>query len=245
MLWAVILIATPAAAQSAAEIARQSRERGSLNLVDLEARLKLSTIQGEKRREQQLESAARRINGRLHSLTRFTAPASSAGVAVLTVESADGKESSISMWLPKLRRVRKVASSQRGEAFMQTDLTYGELTGAGAVRDDQLTREADTQLEGRAAFVLRAQPEGEYGEVRLFIDKESFVPLRVDYADKAGQPLKQYRALKLATFEGRTYAAQAVMENLQKGSRTELEVTSLQRSKRGDADFTERALERG
>jgi hypothetical protein len=52
------------------------------------------------------------VGGRLHSLARFSQPAGVAGVAVLTVEEAPGEPAGISLYLPKLKRVRKVAKGQ-------------------------------------------------------------------------------------------------------------------------------------
>lgn len=246
--WLLVVSATALAAESPPEIARKSREQGSLNLLDRKAELKLtSTTKDGTRKEQVLTSMARRIDGRLHSMSRFTAPPSAAGVAVLTVEGAAGEGASVALYLPKLRRVRKVAASQRGESFMQTDFSYADLAGTGAVRDEQMKREADEVVEGRRTFVLTGRPgeESPYRDVRVWIDQETYVPLRASYTDRDGKPFKTYRALKLKRSAERTFAAEAVMENLQKGTSTRLEVLRLDPSNAGDDAFTERALERG
>src|SRR4051812_18553474 len=79
------------AEESAADIARKSRERGALNLLGLSAQLKLTTIGKDgKRKEQVLTSAAKKIGERTHSLVRFQQPAGVTGVAILTVEGAKG-----------------------------------------------------------------------------------------------------------------------------------------------------------
>ncbi|MGZ3460579.1 MAG: outer membrane lipoprotein-sorting protein, partial [Archangium sp.] len=60
-----------------------------------------------------------------------------------------------------------------------------------------------------------------------------------------GKPLKVYRAEQLKKFKDRVVATRAVMENLQTGSTTTLEVLKLEEVQLGDEAFTERALERG
>ena len=235
-------------ADSGADIARRSRERGALNLLGLRAELKLTAVAKDgRRKEQVLTSTAKRIGGRLHSLARFSQPAGVAGVTVLTVEGAPGEPADISLYLPKLKRVRKVARTQRGQSFMDTDFNYADLGGTGGERDESLRRVGETKVLDRLAHVLRGQAgaDSPYGEVTLYVDQETSVPVKAEYKDREGKLLKVYRAVRLEKFKDRTLAAQAVMENVQTGSTTTLEVLKLEEVQRGDEAFTERALERG
>jgi hypothetical protein len=244
-----LLVTPPARAEeSAVDIARRSRERGALNLLGVRAELKLTSVsKAGQRKEQVLTSTAKRVGGRLHSLARFSQPAGVAGVTVLTVEGAGGEPADISLYLPKLKRVRKVARTQRGQSFMDTDFNYADLGGTGGERDESLRLAGETKVLDRLVHVLRgkAGPDSPYGEVTLYVDKETYVPLKADYSDREGKPLKVYRAAQLKTFKDRVIAERAVMENLQTGSSTTLEVLKLEDVQLGDEAFTERALERG
>jgi hypothetical protein len=244
-----LLVAPPARAEeSAADIARRSRERGALNLLGLRAELKLTSVTKEgRRKEQVLTSTAKRVEGRLCSLARFSQPAGVAGVAVLSIEGAKGEPSDISLYLPKLKRVRKVARGQRGQSFMDTDFNYADLGGSGGERDESLRLSGEAKVLDRPAHVLRGQagPDSPYGEVTLYVDKETDVPLKAEYSDREGKPFKVYRAVQLKKFKDRVVASQSVMENLQTGSSTTLEVLKLEEVQLGDEAFTERALERG
>jgi negative regulator of sigma E activity len=81
--------------------------------------------------------------------------------------------------------------------------------------------------------------------VTLFVDQETYVPMRVEYRDRDGALLKVFRTLKLKKLQERTIAAESVMENQATGSKTALSVLKLEPSRLTDDDFTERALERG
>jgi hypothetical protein len=88
LLVALLLPAVALAEEPVAEISRKARERGALNLVGVRAELRLTTeTKDGRKKEQQLTSTARRVEGRLRSLARFSQPP---GVAVLTVEGAAG-----------------------------------------------------------------------------------------------------------------------------------------------------------
>lgn len=247
-LLGVLLLASLAQAQeSAAEISKRSRERGALNLVGLTAELKLvSTAADGKVKEQVLTSTSRNISGKSHALARFSAPAGVAGVAVLTVAGEQGQGDDVSLYLPKLKRVRKVARSDRGKAFMDTDFSYADI-GSNGARDQDTKRLADARVEGRECYVLEGKGDetSPYGEVKLFIDKQTSVPMQVEYTDKSGKPFKRYKTLKLKQFKDRVLAAESVMENLQAGTKTQLTVLKLEDATLGDEAFTDRALERG
>jgi hypothetical protein len=236
------------AEESAADIARKSRERGALNLLGLSAQLKLTTVGKDgKRKEQVLTSAAKKIGEKTHSLVRFQQPAGVTGVAILTVEGAKGEAADISLYLPKLKRVRKVARTQRGQSFMETDFSYADLGGTGGESDDVMKKEGESEVMDRLAWVLvgKAGPDSPYGQVKVFVDQETYVPTQVEYTDKDGKPFKVYRAAALKRFKDRVIAARASMENLQTGSVTTIEVLQLEEAQLGDEAFTERALERG
>lgn len=247
-----LLLSLPGAALaegSPAEISRRSRERGTLNLVGLGAKLKLVTESkdGRKKKEQVLDTVSKKIDGRTHTIARFVTPASVSGVAVLTVEKQGGEGSDMSLYLPKLRRVRKVAASQRGQAFFDTDFNYADLGGSGAVPDDEVDRKEDAKVDGREAWVLTGKPgdDSPYGRVTIWVDKQTYVPLRAEYEDKAGKPLKTYRTLELKKFKDRVLAAESVMENVQTGSKTRMSLLEVRDVKLGDEAFSDRALERG
>lgn len=235
------------AEETAAEISKNSRERGALNLVGLTAELKLtSTAADGKAKAQVLTTTSKTIGGKSHALARFSSPAGVFGVAVLTIAGDQGQGDDVSLYLPKLKRVRKVAKSDRGKAFMDTDFSYADI-GSNGTRDEDTKRLADGRIEGRDCFVLEGKGDdtSPYGAVKMFVDKQTWVPMQIEYADKAGKPLKKYRTLKLKQFKDRVLAAESVMENLQSGTKTQLSVIKLEESTLGDEAFTVRALERG
>ncbi|XXF76440.1 outer membrane lipoprotein-sorting protein [Myxococcaceae bacterium GXIMD 01537] len=245
----VLALSSPVhAEESAADISRKSRERGALNVLGLLAEVKLTTTgKNGKSKEQVLTTTAKKVEGRTRSLVRFSQPEGVAGVAVLTVEGAAGEASEMSLYLPKFKRVRKMARSQRGSAFMDTDFSYADLGGTGGEGDASLKKVGETKVMDRLAWVLRgsAGPDSPYGQVTVYVDQQTYVPTKVEYTDKEGKPLKVYRASSLKTFKDRVIAARADMENLQTGSHTVIEVLKLEEATLGDEAFSERALERG
>jgi outer membrane lipoprotein-sorting protein len=247
VLSCLLFAAVAAAEESAADISKKSRERGSLNLVDLTAEMKLTTTSKDgKVKEQVLTSSAKKVNGRDASLARYSQPAGVAGVAVLTLAGQGNEGDDISMYLPKLKRVRKLAKTEKGKAFMDTDFSFADL-GSTTANDEKVKRLADGKESGRDTYVLNgpADSDSPYSEVTVWVDKETYVPMKAEYKDKDGKPFKVYRTLKLKKFKDRVLAAESEMENLQTGSKTKVEILKIEDSKLSDEDFSDRGLERG
>lgn len=245
-LWLASLPAW-AAEPTAVEISRQARERGSLNLVGLQAELRLTTKSRDGREKVQvLRSAARQVQGRNASLARFLEPAGVAGVAVLTLAGEGGSPDEISLYLPRLKKVRRVAPGERGKSFQDTDFSYADLGSVGA-RERDVKKLGAEKVDGRDAWVLAGSAEegSPYGKIKVWVDQQSSVPVRAEYADKEGAPFKVYRVLKLRKFGVRVLAAEAVMENLQSGSSTKVEILKLDDTPLPEESFSERGLERG
>jgi hypothetical protein len=232
---------------SAKDISQRSRDRGALNLVGLTATLKLVTTDKDgKAKEQVLSTSSKKIENRSHVVTRFSQPAGVAGVAFLTVEGQGGEADDISLYLPKLKRVRKVAKQERGRAFMDTDFSYSDIASNGG-RDEDFAKQPDEKAEGRDCYVIKGKggADSAYGDVTMWVDKQTYVPMKIEYSDKDGKPFKRYRTLKLKSFKDRTISAESVMENVQAGSKTQMTVQALEEATLGDEAYSERALERG
>ncbi len=247
MLCTVLAATAALGEETAAEISKKSRERGALNLVNLSADLKLTTTSADgKTKDQVLTTSSKNVGGKNHALSRFIQPAGVAGVAFLTIEGVAGEADDISLYLPKLKRVRKVAKSERGKAFMDTDFSYADIASNGT-RDEDAKRLPDEKFNGRDVYVLsgKGNAESPYGDVKLYVDKQTWVPMKLEYADKTGKPFKRYTTLKLKAFKDRTIAAESLMENLQAGTKTQMTVLKLEDAAASDDAYTERALERG
>jgi outer membrane lipoprotein-sorting protein len=251
MRWLVLTCFVGAVAHAedltAKEISQRSRDRGALNLVGLTATLKLVTTDKDgKSKEQVLTTSSKKIDNKSHVVTRFSQPPGVAGVAFLTVEGTAGEADDISLYLPKLKRVRKVAKQERGRAFMDTDFSYSDIASNGG-RDEDFGKQPDDKVDGRDCWVIKGKGGSDtpYGEITVWVDKQTYVPMRVEYMDKDGKPLKRYHTLKLKAFKERAIAAESVMESVQSQSKTQMTVMSLDDAAVGDDAFTERALERG
>jgi predicted RND superfamily exporter protein/outer membrane lipoprotein-sorting protein len=184
---------------------------------------------------------------------RFESPADVAGTATLLVEHSDADDD-IWVYLPALRRSRRLVASNKKESFLGTDFSYGDVIGH-RVSDWNYTLVGEETIDGVVAHVIDAAPANDavrgvsgYSRQRYWIGKENNVTLRTDYWDVAGRPLKRatFHDIRLVDqARGRWQAMRLQAENLQTGHRTQI-VFDRFAANVGvqDQEFTVRSLER-
>ena len=106
------------------------------------------------------------------------------------------KEKDIWMYLPDLRKVRRVPQADGDDAFMGTDIIWDGLPRERPTWRDTWTHEKDDVYEGHPVHVLKAAVKTGKGldkktyryPVRLcYIDKETLVAYKEEYFDRKGR----------------------------------------------------------
>ncbi|MCK4514939.1 MAG: outer membrane lipoprotein-sorting protein, partial [Spirochaetaceae bacterium] len=90
------------------------------------------------------------------SVMIFHSPASVEGTRFLTIAKDDGVDDQW-IYLPALRRVRRIAASERDSEFMGTDFTYSDLSG-GDIEDATYRLLREESIDGEATYVVESIP---------------------------------------------------------------------------------------
>jgi hypothetical protein len=113
-----------------------------------------------------MEVASKSIDGRLHTYAVFREPPHVRGLAFLGIEAKEtGRSEERFVYLPSLRKIRRVSGSQSDDAFLGTDLSYHDF-------ERQRESNYDVVLGGRAqvgaepAWVVVARPHDATGYER-------------------------------------------------------------------------------
>jgi len=192
-----------------------------------------------------MEVVARRQHGLLQSLVRFSAPEDIAGTAFLMLEH-EGGASEQYVYLPGLRRTRRVVGSERDSSFMSSDFTYADMQPVDP-KFAHNVRKPDENIGNDPAYVLEAtiDPKSgvQYGKIVTWVRKSDFVALRTRFFDKQGKLVKTLYARKVKPLEGKPVVVEARMQS-ENGHATELLIDEMARKDDlGDSLFTPAALE--
>ena len=179
---------------------------------------------------------------------RFTAPADIENTGFLVLEDTQTGETQQHLYLPALKRSRRIVASQQGRSFVNSDFTYEDMQ-RHPVSDWTYQLETDAEYLGEPCFVLVSVPKHEdktqYSKIISHIDKTNFMPLKSEFWDHKGRHTKTYRVEKIEMIDGIATEIEVAMEDLSTKHLTRLQNTQIRyNSGLPDHLFSTRALER-
>lgn len=184
-------------------------------------------------------------------LIRFTFPSDIEGTGLLTHEPLNGEDERW-LYLPAMRKVRRISASEKADNFMGTDFSYEDLAEEelNHWRYQLLPTE---QIDDRECYVIEATPftkqeqqASGYSKKILWIDMLHFVLIQAKYFDKKGELSKAYAASNIKEIDSKFRAHTLIMENLKTGHSTTLTMEQISLNQPAEARlFTLRHLERG
>jgi outer membrane lipoprotein-sorting protein len=177
----------------------------------------------------------------------FQKPASVKDTRFLIVENS-GREDDRWIYLPTLRKVRRIAASEGGTSFIG-EFTYDDLS----IRDagmDVHTLLREESLGGEGVYVVQSLPKdpssSQYGKTVTFVSKEKWLPLRIELYDKRGSLLKVGEVQDSKQVQGAWSIMKLRMGNVQTGNSTTITYQILEYGKPiPEGVFTTRFLETG
>lgn len=182
-------------------------------------------------------------------LLRFDAPPDMRGSALLLIEKP--KRNDMFMYLPELRRVRRVTGPALSGGMFGTDFTYSQFERLqGVARDLSVERLPDEQLDGKTMHVLGHEPadDPEFEYVKSYVEPERCVPMKTEFFE-SGKRLR-----KVLTSDPEQVKAvgknwiphRMVMADVVQGTSTEFEVEAIDvEAKIHRKTFTEAYLAQG
>jgi len=125
------------------------------------------------------------------SMSIFDSPRDVQGTAFLSYTHSK-KPDDQWLFLPALKRVKRISSNNKSGPFMGSEFAYEDITSQEV---DKYTYKwiKDEAVDGRDCFVLERYPTYEHsGYTRqvAWIDKEMYQPLKIDFYDRKGSLLK-------------------------------------------------------
>ncbi len=209
------------------------------------------------RRVRETSSFRRDLDGgERRSVLFFDAPANLKGTALLTWDDPDPAQDDAQwLFLPELRKSRRIAMSERGRAFLGTDLSFEEIKKETrvSIEDYRWRTIGEEQVDGAACHVVEATAVDEgtarelgYGRILLRVDALLWIPRFGEYWDPRGEPVKTIRITDIRPVQGIWTPHVIEAANLQTGHRTRLEFRDVDYERPLPDDlFTEAALARG
>ena len=246
------LLSGPAHAQAeltADQIVERMLKQDAFGWDEAETTVRMTLVDAKgTRTERIMENLRRSKNGLQQSIVRFRSPQEVAGTAFLMLDRDKG-ESEQHIYLPGLKRTRRIVGREREGSFMGSDFSYADMERRDTRAATQ-KRLPDEDLSGVKTFVLESTPKKDsgstYSKIETWVRQDNYLPLRIRFYDQGGKLVKTFYTKRIRTMDGRPVIMESQMVNKQSGHSTELVVDNLRpRKDIPDSAFTPTALEHG
>jgi hypothetical protein len=186
--------------------------------------------------------------GNSKTLVRFTDPAETRGVGLLSYNHKGDKER---QWLftPEIQRTRRIAPQERSRRFLGTDFTHEDMEER--VLDDfeyKMLNENET-IDGRKAYKIEATPisadRSQYKYLYLWIPHDIPYTVLGEFYDKSDKKIRIYHASDLQKIAGIWVAKRVEMTSPVDNTKTALVIEDIKFNSSLKEDlFTLQALEK-
>lgn len=221
-----------------------------------EAVIKMTVLgEGGQAREREISMATKLYDGGKTEkrIYRFLSPADVQGTGIL-VYDYEAKPDDVWIYLPALRKTRRVVSTQRAQSFMGSEFSYGDLN-IPSLDDFDYTLVKEEASGGEPCYVIDLSPKSKaiaeaegYSKKTYWVSKAKMAVVRGLYYDKDGKLLKELIAqdIKLLDPKNKRYRAMHMeMVNKQNGRKSVFETKKVTFSPNTKDDyFTTAYLER-
>jgi len=209
------------------------------------SKMTIITTSGDKRT---LVSESWRKGAGEKTLVRYLEPKRVKGQAVLMLNSADD----IWAYFPRTGRVRKLASHAKKQKMQGSDFSYEDMGGGDAFIDEySAKRLEDEKVDKQACFKVELirNPDSDqtYSRLVLWIVKENFVPIVIDYYSENDPTLNEKQLVQsdIRVIDDLPTAFKVVMYNKMDNTQTEVNVLDAKYNLDLDDNmFTERSLKK-
>jgi hypothetical protein len=163
--------------------------------------------------------------GDAKNLIRFTDPPEVKGVGFLSISRPGGSKPDQWLYLPSMKRERRIAAQDRDASFVGTDFNYEDMEEFDHEKY-KVALQAEQIVEGQPCYVITAVPleKGEksvYEKKILYLRKDILYLIREDlYRKGEKEPVKRLVLSDIQSVDGHWVARKMEMSDLRKGGRT-------------------------
>lgn len=211
---------------------------------------------GGKARKREMKTFRKFYGTEKRAAVFFLAPANIKGTAMLTYDYAEpDKADDQWLYLPAMRKVRRIPSSERGDSFLGSDFTYQDMTSESrwAIGESTWSTVGVEDVDDSPCYIVegvlknaRLVDELGYAKVRLWIDQKLPILRQSEFWNKKDQAYKRIWLRDYREVSGILTPFAYEAKNLMTGHSTLITVINAEFNGRiPDDTFTLRSLEQG
>ena len=247
------LTVTSAWSLSAIEVIDSVNSRDDGQSVSRNLKMVLTDKRGKKRVQETL-SYRKYYGDDKKSVIFYLKPKRLKGTGFLTYDNAMSADEQW-LYLPSLRKVRRVSASDRGDWFLGTDFSYEDIKKETKVstEDYEFKLLGEEEVDGHAVYKMESTAKSAdiakelgYSKLVSFIDKKIFISRKVAFYDARGALLKRLHNQEIEQIDGIWTIQHMQMINAQNGHESHFYFSDIDyKTALSDTLFTQQSLKRG
>lgn len=182
------------------------------------------------------------------SIMFFLSPADVRNTSFMNWSYDDDKADDQWIYLPALKKVKRISSDSKSDYFMGSDFTYDDL-GDRKLNADKHKLLREETIDGKLCYVVESISKDEeymYSKTITWIDKSNFVGVKKEFYDEDGDLLKILSIKNVEQIAGFYIVTSSEMKNVQKDHSTTMVLEEVKINTGISSDkFTERMMMRG
>jgi outer membrane lipoprotein-sorting protein len=190
------------------------------------------------------------------SIVIYSNPSTVKGTGFMSFDySATNKDDDQWLYLPALRKTRRISASNRGDYFLGTDFTYEDIKLGSKVSISDYKRKTlkEETIDGHKCYLVESTPVNEkiakelgYSKVHQWVDAQIWLIRKAQYWDVGGNLLKTTLITDVKQVQGIWTIHKLRAENHKTNHKTNILFKNVNYQVNvSDNLFTEESLERG
>ncbi|GAB1415478.1 outer membrane lipoprotein-sorting protein [Paludibacter sp.] len=247
VLLSIMGVGTAMSQKTGLQVMQMVYELPSGKDIQAELSMVLTNKQGEKR-VRELKQYIAEDAGMEKKIMFFLSPADVKGTSFMNWSYNTGKEDDQWIYLPALKRTKRISSGSKGDYFMGSDFTFDDLSQRHPDQDThQLLREET--VDGKVCYVVESKPKASghmYSKTISWVIKDNYVGLKREFYDANGKLLKTLSVKNYQKINGIWVIMETEMKNVQKNHSTTISLRNVKINEGVPVSkFTERSMTMG
>ncbi|MDP0561008.1 MAG: outer membrane lipoprotein-sorting protein [Candidatus Endonucleobacter sp. (ex Gigantidas childressi)] len=213
---------------NADDIAKQANIASYYAGKDGRAEARMTIIDSQKREQIRQFTILRRTQdtgGKQDMLVFFSRP-SDVKNTVFRVTRQPGSNDNRWLYLPSLDLVKRISAGDQRTSFVGSDFFYEDVSGRDPTVDTHKILETTKE-----SYVLKSVPKNhgtvEFSYYTSWIDKETLLPTKVEYADSRGKIYRRMVVQEVKVIQKHPTVLRATISNLESNSSTQMQIRGI------------------
>jgi len=210
-------------------------------------KMTLTNKQG-KQRVREIKQFSKNMADAEKNIMYFLSPADVRNTSFMSWTYNSDKADDQWIYLPALKKTKRISSDSKSDYFMGSDFTYDDL-GDRKLNADHHQLLPEEQLENKSCYVVESRSKDEddmYSKTITWIDKATFVGVKKEFYDEDEELLKILLIKEVEQIAGFYVILNSEMKNVQKDHSTTIQLSEVKINTGISASmFSERMMTRG